>query len=389
MYSNDSQHNEANKGTIVMTDNQIKDFLNSIYSEAMNKASGKDTISSNLPQNIQNSLNTILLHSENSKAVLAVTMTSLVYKHFNPCQDIRKHQQSIEGGYSGRTFDTKFITPFLKENRFPAMSTSGWLTRSLEQKVPYDYNYTGAIKPAELKTAFLNTMNTIETDDATTPEDMLDYLLQGLIIMRDKHNIHLARPQNLSIDNIIELLNKHFHEKYSAEGASRLPVLAIYAVYECLINEIKRFENKKLLPLENHTSADSRSGRIGDIDITDDNGATFEAVEIKFNIPIDHNIIEIAIEKIQPVPTVERYYLLSTCEVSSKETIAIEQDIKQIKNTHGCQLVVNGIIPTIKYYLRLIENTGYFINHYVNLLETDKTVKFEHKIMWNQLISKI
>ena len=115
MYSNDSQHNETNKGTIVMTDNQIKDFLNSIYSEAMNKASGKDTISSNLPQNIQNSLNTILLHSENSKAVLAVTMTSLVYKHFNPCQDIRKHQQSIEGGYSGRTFDTKFITPFLKE----------------------------------------------------------------------------------------------------------------------------------------------------------------------------------------------------------------------------------------------------------------------------------
>ncbi|MBP1617817.1 MAG: hypothetical protein H6Q14_1644 [Bacteroidetes bacterium] len=43
--------------------------------------------------------------------------------------------------------------------------------------------------------------------------------------------IALAKPHNLPISSIIDLLSKHFNRKYSAEGASRLPVLALYAVY--------------------------------------------------------------------------------------------------------------------------------------------------------------
>jgi DNA (cytosine-5)-methyltransferase 1 len=49
---------------------------------------------------------------------------------------------------------------------------------------------------------------------------------------------------------------------------------------------VKRFEGKKLLDIESHTSADSRSGRIGDIDIVDEKGRAFEAVEVKHGIPI-------------------------------------------------------------------------------------------------------
>lgn len=45
----------------------------------------------------------------------------------------------MDKGYSGRSFDTKYITPFMKF-KFPkiAMRESGWLTRSLEQLEPYD-----------------------------------------------------------------------------------------------------------------------------------------------------------------------------------------------------------------------------------------------------------
>lgn len=46
-----------------------------------------------------------------------------------------------------------------------------------------------------------------------------------------------------------------------------------------LINETKRFEKKKLLPIESHTSSDKSSGRIGDIDIIDEKKRAFEAVE--------------------------------------------------------------------------------------------------------------
>lgn len=370
---------------------EVTQFLDEAYADAMRKASGKLSIESSVNAELRNNLDIVLDNAESSKGVLTVLITSLVYKHLNPTQDIRKHQQSIQGGYSGRTFDTKYITPFLKEKKFPAMSTSGWLTRSLEQKVPYDFNYTGAIKPIELKDAFLNILDSVESNSVQIDVALLlDYLFQGLIIMRDRHNVQLAKPQNLSIENIMRLLELHFHAKYSAEGASRLPVLALYAIYECLIVELRRFENKKLLPLESHTSADARSGRIADIDVVDaDSNSPFEAVEVKFDVPVSHDIVEIAIEKIQPYPSVARYYILSTSSILEADAEKIENDIKQIKNTHNCQLVINGIMPTLRYYLRLLNDTGLFINNYVELLASDKAVKFEHKIMWNQLISKL
>ena len=116
-------------------------LLEKAFSEAMKTVGSDDFIKSNLNDNISKNLQIILDKSESAKAVLTVIITSLVYKIQNPEQDIRNHQTSIENGYSGRTFDTKHITPFLKSVKFPAMAESGWLTRSLEQKVPYDTNY--------------------------------------------------------------------------------------------------------------------------------------------------------------------------------------------------------------------------------------------------------
>jgi len=164
------------------------------------------------------------------------------------------------------------------------MAESGWLTRSLEQKVPYVKNYPGAIKPDSLKNAFLFMIDIIQ--NSGLQEDILSYLLQGLVINRNKQEIDLAKPVNLPINMIINLLNIHFKSKYSSEGASRLPVLAIYSIYQCLLEEVKRFSGKKLLPIESHTSADARSGRIGDIDVVDENDKPFEAVEVKYGIEI-------------------------------------------------------------------------------------------------------
>ena len=140
--------------------------------------------------------------------------------------------------------------------------------------------------------------------------------------------------------------------------------------------------------LENHTSADARSGRLGDIDIANEDGTPFEAVEVKFDIAVSHNIVVTAKEKIQP-STVTRYYILSTSGILKKDMEVIEKDIEQIKNTHGCQLIVNGILPTLKYYLRLLDDTAMFLVNYTHLLETDTTIKFEHKQTWNRLVSEI
>jgi DNA (cytosine-5)-methyltransferase 1 len=155
-----------------------------------------------------------------------------------------------------------------------------------------------------------------------------------------------------------------------------------------LINEAKRFESKTLLEIENHTSADSRSGRIGDIDIVDEKERAFEAVEVKHGIPITAQLVKDAFEKFKTTQ-VNRYYLLSTANVSDHALKDIDSEIERIKNIHGCHVIVNGLTSSLKYYLRLLTDTSEFIENYVNLIENDTALKFEHKKEWNNIISSL
>ncbi len=361
-------------------------LLKNAYDAALAKNSKSCLQESSLTEDSAKSLDTIVSESERNKGVYTVVMTSVVYKIIHPEQDIRKHQSSIPGGYSGRSFDSKHITPFLKKCGFPAMAESGWLTRSLEQKVAYDKNYPGAVKEP-LKHCFLSILDDIETGKAD-PSKILDYMLLSLIRQREKKSISLSLPQNLSITEIVALLDKHFHYTYRSHGAARLPVLAVYAAYMCLIDECRRFKDKMLLPLESHTSADARSGRMGDIDVNNSDNTPFEAVEIKFDIPISYEIVLTAKCKIER-SKVSRYYILSTKKTAESDIGEIDKIIRQLKNIHGCQLVVNGVIPSLKYYLRIIDNTSAFVENYVTLLSKDKAVLYEHKEVWNDLVSSL
>ena len=220
-------------------------------------------------------------------------------------------------------------------------------------------------------------------------QEMLDALEDGNIVSEAVSQYAWACPRNLLISEIVSLLDLHFHAKYVGYGASRLPVLAMYAIYQSLIDEHQeRYAGMQLLPLESHTSADSQSGRIGDIDITRPDGTTFESVEVKFDIKVDNNIVENAKNKILP-SKVERYYILSTKEEKAQDVESINDEIKRLKKVHGCELIVNGILPTIKYYLRLLHNPQNFLEHYVELMTKDKAIKFEHKTKWNSLISSL
>jgi len=335
-------------------------------------------------------LETIVFESESLKGVYSVLVTSFVEKIANPRQDIRKHQANMPGGYSGRTIDTRFITPFLKKVGFTAMKESGWLTRSLEQNYPYDLNYKGKIRNKKVKHAFLRLLNNIQAKGKQADKYLL-ILFSFSIIQKEGKKISLVTPatkdSRITIDNIIALLFEHFNRKYKARGASRLPVLAIYSVYQIVTKELKRFYGKILLPLEEHTSADSRSGMIGDIAVTNQDGIFFEGVEIKHKVPITKNMVFDSFEKIKAYP-ISRYYLLTTAEPSSNEPQAIKEYVKQIRETHGCQVIVNGVMPTLKYYLRLINNIDEFIGLYMKNIELDSVITREHRVAWNELVKK-
>lgn len=51
--------------------------------------------------------------------------------------------------------------------------------------------------------------------------------------MNTGQEIKMEKPYWLSIGGILRLLEKHFSYQYDDTGAARLPVLAIYAVYQC------------------------------------------------------------------------------------------------------------------------------------------------------------
>ena len=161
-----------------------KEKLIELYNEAN---TGKSYISS-LSDNTQNNIKKIAENCFIQKGVYTVLITLSVYKILHPSQDIRNHQTQIKKGFSGRTIDTQFITPTLKELSLPSMAESGWLTRSLEQPYPYTLNYNGKISNKVVKKAFLEIINDIENNH-TDPKYILVELLQLVIQDQEKNKI--------------------------------------------------------------------------------------------------------------------------------------------------------------------------------------------------------
>lgn len=367
----------------------IIEFLENVYQEATQI---KDLKELKLTEEQINFTKTIADKEETFKGVFTVLSTSLVYKTLNPQQDVRLHQANMDGGYSGRSFDTKYITPFMKQKRFlGAMKESGWLTRSLEQNVPYNFDFPGKIQNKDVKSAFLNILYDIN-EKGVSAKSYLVALWHFSIEEKNKKNIILVNPikkeTSMTISEIMDALEQHFYFKYKSRGASILPVIALYSVYECVIDELKRFDNMYLEPLASHNSCDRSSGATGDIVVRrKEDDSIYESVEVKFEIPVDTIMIDDVYKKICD-KNVQRYYILSTITPSAEETMQMNEIVCKIRDEHGCQVIINGLIPTIKYYLRLLENTDVFVEKYLQNLSNDTEINYEHKIAWNHIMSK-
>ena len=66
----------------------------------------------------------------------------------------------------------------------------------------------------------------------------------------------------------------------------------------------------------------------------------------------------------------------------------IDSIIHDVRITHGCHVVINVVLPTLKYYLRLISDLELFFNIYSKMIANDKELKQIHKIIYNNLINK-
>ena len=174
--------------------------------------------------------------------------------------------------------------------------------------------YTGVFTPRHARAVFLGLIDQVQVQGAN-PADVLLYLFCNLIKKRDESNVDLAKPHSLSIYAIMDLLSSHFSASYTnVTGTSRLPVLAVYAAYQCMMKQVMRCKGKILCPLEKLHSADLQTGRLGDIDVNYPDNTAFEGVEIKHGIVITRGHTTCAYEKFKAHKT-DRYYLLTTASM--------------------------------------------------------------------------
>ena len=214
-------------------------------------------------------------------------------------------------------------------------------------------------------------------------------LLNSGILFKKKNYVKIKKissSDEVLISTIISILDRHFNEKYGTHGGSKLPVLAFYAIYKSLISEVGRYRDCRLAPLGSHTASDRTSKSAGDIQVMKDD-RVFETVEVKLDKMIDINIARIAYEKIARFNP-ERYYILSYVGILDADREEIDRLILKIKERHGCQLIVNGLLRTLNYYLRLISDPKNFFDEYIELVKTDTELKTIHKTKLKKLIKE-
>lgn len=321
-------------------------------------------------------------------AARGVALTLCAYKIIAEEQDIRIHKADHEGGFSARSFDTVVTVPFLQRQSLPYNSQTHWLSQTFSFTCPYHRGLTLRTNPKKAGPLMVTVVN--EVEEAQQPrvaaEAVVKIILYRLIEERDKSKVSLEKPKELAIDLVVELLQKHFNKAYS-KNAPRLPQIAVYAIYRCIINSMERYQGLDLQPLERMKTANRKSGSVGDIDVNRGRQAV-EAVEVKLGIEITEAEVNEAIEKIRHA-SVNRYLILSTSGIAKGQEVKIKKIQYDFRRANGCEIIINGVIDTIKYYLRLIRSTTDFIYQYTTIVESDPDVSYEHRQAWNDVCKEV
>lgn len=351
-----------------------------------NKPKVPSFASENLSNDFVEALESAASKCEKASTGYLNIITGLTIKSAYPNIDVRYHQTQIQdqtdkpAGFGFRTVSEDYVYPWMEAHEFHG-AKSGWQTRTFERPKPYLLNYDENI--GTIKEAFLSIYDLVEK-----APDKAIYALALLMLrrieLRECSKVTLAVPNIQDVIQITRFFELHFFYAYKdSKGASRLPVLALYAIYTELVKELDRYKGKHLKALEAHSAADARTGSIGDIEVLNADETPFEAVEVKHMLPITKAIVDSSKQKIRG-SRIDRYYILTTSS-QHEPTKDVLEEVDRTKKLLGIQMIVNGVIPTIKYYLRLITTPSSVLSEYVKLLTQDTALGFEHRDVWNKI----
>ncbi len=85
----------------------------------------------------------------------------------------------------------------------------------------------------------------------------------------------------------------------------------------------------------------------------------------------------------------DRYYILTTNEPNFIDYESVKHETEKYKRIHPCEIIVNGVIPSLKYYMRLMNNPQLLIDEYTKWLEFEyqrgSGIKREHLRVWKEI----
>lgn len=370
--------------------NRIESMLDACFKRALHNEIIK------IPDNIKLHLDDVFQSIDSATSGYLNLLTCLVCSSIDANIDPRYHRKPGKsmpepengdlGWFSGRTISEKIIYPWM-ENKGFRTAKSGWQTRTYERPNPYTLDYPENI--ALIKHQFLNILEFANKNRNKSSSIIIYFFIREITFQKERKTVenNLAKTtigNEVLIIDIIKILETHF----STQQSSHLPVIAIYSLYETLIDKIEIYDGLKLKSLESHQASDLRTGAIGDIELQDDDGDIVEAVEVKHGFEIDLSIVLRAKEKILRSKA-QRYYILTTHKNCGQTSDEVAQIIREVYKSHGCQIITNGVLPTIKYYLRMAKSPKQFIEHYCMNLSSHHSVTKDQLIEWNRIISKL
>lgn len=314
-----------------------------------------------------------------NRAGVRLLMSCLLAKLHNPLVDPRKPYTEIGGtdSFSGRTYDERYITKFISEQRLPVNPTTAFLTptlRNIGTTLTTDRDLVG--RPREL---YSKTLLLLE-DVAVNRVGAHLLFVETVRVLIQLRNEKLARMESLlaaikgtdgalplSSESIITLLSQHL----ACRNASRLPTLIVAAAYVVAGSLL----SEAILPLNAHNAADLQTGSLGDIEVclVGDN-AVVTAYEMKMK-RVTTDDIDIAVTKIARAPKRINNYLFITTE--RIDPLVAEYAASIYDKTDGTEISILDCIGFIRFFLHFFHRlrTDY-LNSYQALVlnESDSAV---------------
>jgi hypothetical protein len=290
-----------------------------------------------------------------NRAGVRLLMSCLLGKLDKPNVDPRKPYTELGGtdSFSGRTYDERYLTPFINEHRLPVNPTTAFLTptlRNIDHPLTTDRELVG--RPRDLYRKTLELLEDV-AERRVAADVLFVETVRVLMLLRDEKLARMASLLEalkriegalpLSSEAIVTLISQHL----ACKNASRLPVLVIAAAYEVAGARL----SESMLPLNPHNAADLQTGSLGDVEIHlmgEDSVVT--AYEMKMK-RVTQDDIDTAVAKIARAPDRIHNYLFVTTDAI--DPIMAEYAAAFYEKTDGTELAILDCIGFLRHFLHL------------------------------------